>query len=548
MLRKGAIFLTLYLLVAGLGGATAGGRAVNNIVKTDAGSISGAELGEDRGVRVYKGIPFAAPPVGNLRWKPPQPVKAWTGVRECTAFGAACPQIDLLERLYGQKLGPTSEDCLYLNVWTPSKKSSDRLPVMVWIHGGSYTMGSGATAAYDGEALARQGVIVVTINYRLGPFGFFAHPELSKESSHGSSGNYGLLDQIASLQWVRRNIASFGGDPSRVTVFGESAGAGSICYLMSSPLAKGLFHRAIAQSGSAFGQNRHLRETWYGLEPMEKVGERVAAQLGCDKEKDVLSALRAKSSDELLKGSNLASSFFFSDGGNRFAPIVDGWVIPDDPGAIFLAGKQNSVPLISGTNADEGTIFMLSLQFKEVKEYDDIVRRLYGEYADDVLALYPVKSPSEIKGMLNRIVTDSAFVNGARISVRAMSRANPNTYLYHFTHVVQVARFAGLGAFHASEIPFVFKTLNTARTQVTDVDRALADKMSAYWVRFAATGDPGGEGPAAWPRYTTERDQHMEFGDTVSVKSGLRKSGADLFERIASARRAKRKERMESAR
>ena len=542
MFRRGGIFFMLYLLVAGAAIAKAGARAVNNVVKTDSGSISGAELGEDKGVRVYKGVPFAAPPVGNLRWKPPQAVKSWTGVRECTAFSPACPQIDLLERLYGQKIGPMSEDCLYLNVWTPAKKNSDRLPVMVWIHGGSYTMGTGATLAYDGEALARQGVIVVTINYRLGPFGFFAHPELTKESGNKSSGNYGLLDQIASLQWVRRNIAAFGGDPDRVTIFGESAGAGSVCFLMASPLAKVLFHRAIAQSGSAFGQNRHLKETWYGLEPMEKVGERVAAQLGCDKEKNVLAALRAKSPDELIQGSNVASNFFFSEGGNRFAPIVDGWVVPDDPGAIFREGRQNAVPLIAGTNADEGTIFLLALQFKEAKEYDELVRRIYGAHADDVLALYPVSRPSDIKVMLNRIVTDSAFVSGARFFARANSKVSAKTYLYHFTHAVQGARFAGLGAFHASEIPFVFKTLNTARAQVTDADRALADKMSAYWVRFAATGNPEAEGAPPWPRYAAERDQHLEFGQSIAVKSGLRKNGVDLFERIASERREKRKQ------
>jgi len=544
MFRKSGILFMLYLLVASVAVAEAGGRAINNVVKIDSGSVSGSELGDDKGVRVYKGIPYAAPPVGNLRWKPPQAVKPWPGVRDGATFGPSCPQIDLLERLYGQKIGPMSEDCLYLNVWAPSKKGPEKYPVMVWIHGGSYTMGSGATSAYDGEALARQGVIVVTINYRLGPFGFFAHPELTKESPNKSSGNYGLLDQIASLQWVKRNIASFGGDSGRVTIFGESAGAGSVCYLMASPLAKGLFHRAIAQSGSAFGQNRHLRETWYGLEPMEKVGERVAAQLGCDKEKDVLSALRAKSSDELIKGSNVASNFFFADGGNRFAPIVDGWVVPDDPGSIFLEGKQNNVPLIAGSNADEGTIFMLALQFKETKEYNDIVRRIYGEYADEVLALYSVSSPSEIKSALNRVVTDSAFVNGARFFVRTMSKVNPKAYLYHFTHEVQGTRFPGLGAFHASEIPFVFKTLNTARAQVTDTDRALANRMSAYWVRFAATGDPGAEGAAPWPRYSADRDQHLEFGDELAVKFGLRKSGVDLFERIASERRAKRKENL----
>jgi para-nitrobenzyl esterase len=516
-------------------------RSPNGSVKIESGLISGATVGEGKDVQVYKGIPFAAPPVGDLRWKPPQPVKAWASVRACNEYGPSCPQQNLLERLYGQKLGPTSEDCLYLNLWGPAKKSNEKYPVMVWIHGGAYTMGSGSSRAYDGEALARQGVILVTINYRLGPFGWFAHPSLSKESGHNSSGNYGLLDQIAALQWVKRNIAAFGGDANRVTLFGESAGAGSVCYLMASPLAKGLFHRAIAESGSAFGANRHLRETWYGQEPMEKMGERIAHDLGCDKEKETLAALRLKSAEEILNGSSMTTALFFSNEGNRFSPIVDGWVIPDDPGAIFEAGRQHNIPLIVGTNADEGTIFMLSLQIKSVEEYRELVRKMYGEYADDVLALYPVSSASEIRNALNRNLTESRFISGARYFARAQSKLNPKTFVYHFTRVSPDPRRSMLGAFHASEIPYVFKTLDAGFSTYEEKDRDLSGKMSAYWVRFAATGDPNSAGQLNWPVYDAAGDRHVEFGNEMKVSAGLSKKSADLYERIAAERRARRK-------
>jgi para-nitrobenzyl esterase len=481
--------------------------------------------------------------VGDLRWKAPQPVKSWTSERACTEFGASCPQPNLLERLYGQKLGPTSEDCLYLNVWTAARKPTDKLPVMVWIHGGGYTMGSGSTLAYDGAALARQGVVLVTINYRLGPFGWFAHPQLSKESPHNSSGNYGLLDQIAALEWVKRNIAAFGGDVSRVTIFGESAGAGSVCYLMASPMARGLFHRAIAESGSAFGANRHLREPWYGQESAEKLGERVAREMAGDKAADPIAALRTKSAEDILNGSNVAATSFFASDGNRFAPIVDGWVIPDDPGAIFEAGKQANVPLIVGTNADEGSIFVLSLPMNSVEAYRTLAHRVYGAHADEVLALYPTADASEIRGALSRTITDSFFITGARYFAETTSKVNNKTFVYHFTHVSNDPRRRMLGAFHASEIPYVFMTQDTVTTaSYNDKDHELARVMSAYWVQFATTGDPNGAGRLAWPKYDATADKHIEFGDEVSVKANLRKNNVDLFERIAVERRGKRKD------
>ncbi|HJQ23949.1 MAG TPA: carboxylesterase/lipase family protein [Blastocatellia bacterium] len=544
MMRKAYLILACLLLACVTADAKSHRATGPNgtTVKIDAGQISGLTVGAAGDVRVYKGIPFAAPPTGALRWKAPQPVKPWSGVRACTEFGASCPQPNLLERTYGTKLGPTSEDCLYLNVWTAAKKPTDKLPVMVWIHGGGYTMGSGSTLAYDGAAFARQGVVLVTINYRLGPFGWFAHPQLSKESGHDSSGNYGLLDQIAALEWVKRNIAAFGGDANRVTIFGESAGAGSVCYLMASPLARGLFHRAIAESGSAFGANRHLREAWYGQEPAEKLGERVARDLAGEQAADPIAALRAMSADDLLNRSNVAATSFFAGDANRFAPIVDGWVIPDDPGAIFEAGRQANVPLIVGTNADEGSIFVLTAPVNTVPAYRVAVSRLYGAHADEVQALYPANEASEVRRALSHIITDAFFITGARYFAETASKVNNKTFVYHFTHVTNDPRRRMLGAFHASEIPYVFMTQDVGGFATYDAkEHELARAMSAYWVQFAATGDPNGAGRPVWPKYDAASDQHIEFGDQIAVKANLRKSAVDLFERVAADRRGKRK-------
>jgi para-nitrobenzyl esterase len=501
-------------------------------VKLDSGLISGSTVGD---VRVFKGIPFAQPPIGELRWKPPLRVKPWTGIRPCNDFGPSCPQPDILRRVYGAKLGKTGEDCLYLNVWTGARGPGEKRPVMVWLHGGGYTMGSGSTSFYNGEALARQGAVVVTINYRLGIYGFLAHPWLSKESVHNSSGNYGLLDQIAALQWVRRNIAAFGGDPGRVTIFGESAGAGSVCLLMASPLARELFHRAIAESGSAFGSNRHLREKWYGQEPAEKMGERAAAQLGAKSLPD----LRSRSSESLLAISAAGAGTPAAPNTFVFVPIVDGWVVPDDPAVLFEEGKQAAVPLIVGTNADEGSIFLLESPIKTVEEYRSAARMQYGQYTDEVLKLYPAESSGEIRAAMNRNVTDSRFITGARMFAKWQSKVS-RSYLYHFTWVGPGPR-AQLGAYHASEIPHVFGTLSADQVAGQPAEKIPSAAMMGYWVRFAATGDPNGKGGVHWPAYQPASDQYIEFGTEIGVGSHLHQAGCDLFERVAGERRAKRR-------
>ncbi|MHB9107125.1 MAG: carboxylesterase/lipase family protein [Armatimonadota bacterium] len=469
-------------------------------------------------MHVYRGIPFAAPPLGNLRWKPPQPVAPWEGVRDCTAFGLACPQPQ--QALMPIKADAQSEDCLFLNVWTPAKTVADRLPVMVWIHGGGCTTGAGSLAMYDGTNLARQGVVVVTINYRLGPFGFFAHPLLSAESPRGVSGNYGFLDQIAALQWVRDNIAAFGGDPGCVTIFGESAGSASVARLLISPLAQGLFHRAIAESGG-IGRSRHLREHW-GSKPMEQVGEEIARALGCTD----LAALRAKTAEELLQASNPAQGLFGQ--GNKFRWVVDGWAIPDDPGLLYAAGKFSDVPLLIGTNANEGSVFLAQLPNLTPATYRMTVGALFGADADAVLKLFPAERDEGVRPAMERLTTVFAFVADARAIARMKSRGQEQAYLYHFTRVPPALRTRGLGAAHGMEIPYVFNNLPRFMSQE---DKQLAAAMSACWVQFAKTGNPNAPGLPAWPAYDAA-DRYLEFGDAITVKSGLYQEACDLYDRI----------------
>jgi len=437
-----------------------------------------------------------------------------------------------------------SEDCLYLNVWTAAKSADEKRPVMVWIHGGGFIIGSAHLSTpygQDGEALARQGVVVVSMNYRLGAFGYFAHPLLSKESQHNVSGNYGLLDQIAALKWVQNNINAFGGDPGNVTIFGESAGAFSVCYLMASPLAKGLFHRDIIESGSVFYglKNRHLGEGWYGMEPMEKQGERITKDLGCAGAADPVAALRALSAEELLKGSKATMGAL----GNQFGPVVDGWVLPDDVMTIFDQGNQNVVPLIAGTNADEMSIFIPMLLFHSVDTYRGFLKSSFGAFADEVFALYPVKEPSEVLKGFRDVLADALFVGPTRSLVRVVRKAGSKAYLYHFT-MTSPGPMAAFGAFHSAEIVYVFNDIERVKKTFQEPfegkHQALATTMSAYWVQFAKTGNPNKEGLPEWPAYDAATDQYIEFGEVVKVGQGLRKEKLDFWDKFTAEKRKNR--------
>jgi para-nitrobenzyl esterase len=511
----------------------AGAFAANEPLTINTGKISGGTAGADGKVRVYKGIPFAAPPVGKLRWQPPQPVAAWQGVRECQEFGSTCPQQPYpAGSVYAQPPQPQSEDCLYLNIWTPAENAGAKLPVMVWIHGGALTRGSGSLGVYDGEALARRGVVLVTINYRLGPFGYLAHPALSRESSHGSSGNYGVLDQIAALQWVSRNIAAFGGDPGRVTIFGESAGSWSVCALVASPLTKGLFHRAIGQSGGCFSPMQYLKEARNGHPPAEKSGEGLAAILGCDKAADPLAAMREKSTEEIL------SAAAKDPAQGRTRANVDGWVFPDEIHKIYAEGKQQPVPVIVGSNADEGTSLTAAVPFSDVEGFKTAMQRKYGGLAERFLHVYPVANSNDVKSAYLHSLRDEWFTWEMRTWARLTQKAGGKAYVYYFSRVPPRPDAEKYGAYHAAEIAYAFDNLRLLPWKSEPADQALADAMSGAWVRFAASGDPNGGTLANWTPYDRDREMYLELGDPIHPGSALLRAQCDFFDDFITAKRA----------
>jgi para-nitrobenzyl esterase len=499
--------------------------ALEGPIRTESGLVSGAGAG----ITVFKGIPFADSTAGELRWKPPRPAKPWDGVRQATQFGAACPQNKAM-----LKIEALSEDCLNLNIWTPAKTSRDRLPVMVSIHGGGFFTGAGFLPAYDGEALAGQGVVVVTFNYRVGVLGFMAHPELSAESPRHVSGNYGLLDQIAALRWVQRNIAAFGGDPKRVTIFGESAGGSSVCFLMISPLARGLFQRAISQSAAwIYTPTTHLRERRFGRTPAEEMGAKLGA----------LAALRAQSAEELVK---LAPSFpdMLMDPGSEFRPVVDGWVLPDDPDVLFETGRFNRAAFLAGTTADEGATFssLMVNPIKNLTELKGYAAKRYGPA--DLLPLYPAATDAEALAAFQHMLTDTLFLYGTHSAVRAVARRQP-AWCYQFTRVNGLGKMIHWGAGHGIDIGYSFGNLAQSILDTTplagtlkkrtdlydDTDKALAKTMSACWVQFAKAGNPNGPGLPVWPRYQAAKDEYLEFGDKIEVKAHPRTAQLDALAR-----------------
>lgn len=496
--------------------------AIKTDINLDSGPISG--MAAD-GLRIYLSIPYVAPPVGGLRWRPPQPVAHWKTTKACTAFGPSCPQLPSSE-----DVGQTSEDCLYLNVWTPARTASDRLPVMVWIHGGAYNSGSGSLPRYNGQNLAKKGVVVVTINYRLGPFGFFVHPLLSKEIPQHVSGNYGLLDQIAALKWVQRNIALFGGDPNNVTIFGESAGAQSVSLLMISPLSTGLFKHAIAESGGPLIGSKFISSAITGdIGKVSQMGEQLTAKLGCDKAKDVLAALRSKSAQEILTANDFKVDIF--NGGLVFAPVFDGWVLPKDPVAACLKGKQHDVPVIIGSNLDEGNLFFGGATNIPVEKYKSYVGSKFGNHSAQALVIFPAVTQKDVGPALDKIIAVGAFTQPARFVARAMEKKKSKAYLYQFTRRPDTQAAHKLGVYHSLDIGYVFGNLDKAEGY-NNQDMGLSDKMMAYWVNFARTGDPNGPGLVAWPVYNNRSDQNLEFGDQIRVKTNLLKKECDFMRQV----------------
>jgi para-nitrobenzyl esterase len=488
------------------------------VVQIDSGLLAGT----DGTVRSFKGIPFAAPPIGELRWRPPQPVTPWTGVRQATSFGPDCPQAPS-----GASRGAgRGEDCLHLSVWTAARRADERLPVMVWMHGGGFTAGTSADARSDGEKLARRGVVVVAANYRVGLFGFLAHPDLSRESPHGVSGNYGLLDQIAALQWVQRNIAAFGGDPGRVTAFGVSAGSASLALLLTSPQIPGLLHQVILESPGTF---RPLA----GLADAEALGRSLAPDVA---------ALRALSADALFAKTAQAVPAMRSLTSPRvLRPICDGWLIPQDERPAYLGGRFHAVPMIIGNNSDEGSLLTASWTVRTLVDYRSMMAENFGPAANEALELYPAASDDEVRRRVADAFGDTQFNFGVRGAARASLRFQPRTWRYVFTR----HRAGGGGApNHGDEVAYVFGNLAASRggepLPFDANDGYVSNAMMEAWVRFATSGDPNGGSLPPWPAYDARSDPYQEFGDTVGTGAGWRTPQTDFLDRFYDSRAAER--------
>jgi para-nitrobenzyl esterase len=505
-----------------------------NVVEVTGGCIRGATAGS---LTTFLGVPYAAAPIGTLRWKAPEDPVAWTGVRDAAAYSKACPQISAL--LNGQTL-EWDEDCLYLNVWTPTLDTAAKLPVMVWIHGGGLVNGSGSEPAYSGQYMADKGqVVAVTINYRLGQLGYLGHPALAAERA-GRSGNYGLLDQIAALEWVHANIAKFGGDAANVTVYGESAGALSTCALLASPRASGLFQRAVMESGGCPGYGTYVRpeKTDASTEGSEEQGIRYATALGCGNDANTLACMRAKPAMDVL--STLPAIVGVLSQGERYGFTVDGDALPDTPEARTASGDFNQVPTMLGTNADEGTIFVAPLAIPGDVAYSTYVHTVFpGATGDAVLAEYPSASYASAKAALAALVTDLVFACPARRKARDLVKHVSDVYLYQFTQVPSYAKSLALGAFHGSEIDFVMGTLRDRTTVPATTDEiTLSDAMLGYWSRFAKTGDPNGGGAPAWAQYDATGDANLDLAVPIAPATGLKSEKCDFWDSLPNAPRS----------
>lgn len=458
------------------------------VVAVEGGLVAGKREGTGE-VRAFLGIPYAAAPLGPLRWRPPQPAAAWRGVRPARALAPQCLQPKRpADSVYAEYAGiqPMSEDCLYLNVWTAAPSAGARWPVMVWFHGGAFQQGAGSNPVFVRGDLPRHGVVLVTFNYRLGPFGFMAHPGMSEESPQSASGNYGLLDMAAALGWVQRNIAAFGGDPERVTLFGQSAGAAGIVDMMAAPRARGLFARAIAQS---FGVT-HMT----ALADAERSGAAFADRIGATSP----TALREIDAESLLSR--------YQESGERWMPIVDGDFITEPVRTTFAEGREAPVPFLTGWNADEGTTFPAAADTSALRRR---LRASFGERAGDAEKFYPCSSDAEARATSLALVGDELFAGGVWQAARAQARIAP-TYVYYFDHpqpfrteqhFSEADDPAALGVFHSAEYPYVFGSTAVLTRDWGSADRRMTELMQTYWLQFAKHGDPNGTALPHWPPF-----------------------------------------------
>ena len=509
-------------------------------LSTEIETTNGKVVGNARqeGLLEFLGIPYASAPVGELRWQSPQPIEDWKGKLDATKAGLPCVQPSTLSEFYVRAYSETSEDCLTLNVWSRATASSDKLPVMVWIHGGALVMGSGRD--YDGAALTSKGVVVVTINYRLGPFGFFAHPGLSSESVDGVSGNQGFRDQIAALEWVRDNIENFGGDPENVTIFGESAGSWSVSVMQASPLARGLFHKVIGQSGARFIPIPDLTEDRWGIPSAESWGEKLGAKF-TDADGASLETLRSLPAQEIMdvyaKDPEVLMNF-------DYLTIVDGAVLPEEVDNIFKSGNQANVPALIGSNADEATTFDPALLNPQATDLD------YGEAlraqvammlpAGDatIFDLYSVEADVAQNSWVE-FSTDAMFTQPMRLWADYMQNVSSPAYLYWWTWAPVVGGSDKYGAFHAAEVPFVFGDLSAFNMTSRPEDEVFSDLMMTIWTNFAKTGNPSVEGVLDWPAYDSERANTAVLGKELSVEPGIRSERVEKITAAYSAQRSK---------
>lgn len=517
-------FIAHVLAAIGIALPVASAIAEGPVVHAPAGAVMGEADGR---VHVFKGLPYASPPVGAARWQPPREVSAWSGVRDAKHFGPACMQPKSRPgSIYASDLPDMSEDCLYLNIW--AMKGVRNAPVMVWIHGGALTTGSSSEPMYDGTKIASRGVVVVSINYRLGVLGYLAHPQLSAESSEGVSGNYGLLDQIAALRWVKRNIAAFGGDPSNVTIAGESAGALSVMYLMASPDARGLFAKAIAQSAYMIS-TPELKEARFGQEPAEAIGLRVATALSSDGTK----SLRAMDAAKLIDGAARAGYVPFG--------TIDRRILPKQLVDVFDRGEQAPVPLIAGFNSGE----IRSLRFLapavpgDAAAYEATIRSLYGDLAGPFLRLYPGDQREQSVLATTRDALYGWTAERLAIKQTALGQA---AFLYLFDHGYPAADSAGLHAFHAAELPYVFGTADRTsdrwpKIPATTDETALSDAIISYWTAFMRTGQPAATSQPKWNAYASKR-AYLAFLNAPRPGTNLFPGMYELNEQVVCRRRA----------
>jgi para-nitrobenzyl esterase len=493
------MYRKLILICAAAMAASVSRAAVPPVVKVDTGRVKGTLA---NGVAVFKGIPFAAPPVGALRWKAPRPAPHWPGVRNALEFGPRCMQGNIYDDMIFRDKGP-SEDCLYLNVWTPAASAKAHVPVMVWIYGGGFAAGAASEPRQDGENLARKGVVVVSMNYRLGIFGFFAHAELAKESDRNASGNYGLLDQTAALEWVQRNIAGFGGDPRNVTIFGESAGSFSVSAQMASPLAQGLFQRAIGESGAFF--SLHPPQT---LAATQEADRKFAESIGAHS----LADLRAMPAADLLAAATKPNTV-------RFSPDIEGYFLPRSVPEIFASGQQSHVPLLAGWNHDEGgyrTIF--EKDEPTAAHFVAFAKTRFGDKADEFLKLYPAGTDEQAKRSAQDFAGDQfiAFATWKWIEMQGAT-GHATVYRYEFDDAPPApVNGEAHGAYHSAEIEFVFGNLAFKDLPWRPQDKALSDLMSTYWSNFAKTGDLNGPSLPHWPAYNAEASYPVMHLDASS--------------------------------